>query len=128
MYPSVPSEWTAALVLRGLRLAYAAEPRLDEASTSAHPSTSAQPPALFRFIVERARDVLGEDSPEYVALVLRCSRSMRVAPAAGLSIREMCRERYGWAGSRSELYRRSNNGAARLAAALTEDGIKPPSE
>src|SRR5258708_30122350 len=119
METSVPSEWTAALVLRGLRLAYAAEPRLDEASTSAHPSTSAQEPALFRFVVERARDVLGEDSPEYVALVLRCSRSMRAAPAAGLSIREMCRERYGWAGARSELYRRSNNGAGRVGVGAT---------
>jgi hypothetical protein len=108
MDPSVPSEWTAALVLRGLRLAYAAQPRFD------------QPPALFRFIVERARDVLGKDSPEYVALVLR------VAPAAGLSIREMCREHYGWHRSRSELYRRSHNGAMRVAAALRRDGIAVP--
>src|SRR5712671_5908280 len=108
MEPSVHYEWTAALVLRGLRLAYAAEPRLD------------QPPALFRFIAERARDVLGPDSPEYVALVLRA------APAAGLSIREMCRERYGWPRSRSELYRRSNNGAMRVVAALTGDGIAVP--
>jgi len=108
MDPSIPCEWTAALVLRGLRLAYAAEPRFDE------------PPALFRFIVERARDVLGPDSPEYVALVLRA------APAAGLSIREMCRERYGWSRSRSELYRRSRNGAVRVAAALDRDGIVAP--
>jgi hypothetical protein len=109
MDPSVPlREWTAALVHRGLRLAYAAEPRLDE------------PPALFRFIVERARDVLGPDSPEYVALVLRA------APVAGLSIREMCREKYGWYRSRSELYRRSHNGAVRVAAALRRDGIAVP--
>lgn len=114
MDPSIPSEWTAALVLRGLRLAYAAEPRLDEASTSA------QLPALFRFIVERARDVLGPDSLEFTALALRA------APAAGLSIREMCREHYGWRRSRSELYRRSNNGAARVAAALTDANVMIP--
>src|SRR5258706_7496942 len=108
MDPSIPCEWTAALVLRGLRLAYAAEPRLDE------------PSALFRFVAERARDVLGPDSPEYVALVLRA------APAPGLSIREMCREHYGWHRSRSELYRRSRNGAVRVAAALTDQGVAVP--
>ena len=114
MDPSIPTEWTAALVLRGLRLAYAAEPRLDE------------PPALFRFVVERARDVLGPDSPEYVALVLRASTSAQHAPAPGLSIREMCREHYGWHRSRSELYRRSGNGAVRVAAALTDQGVAVP--
>src|SRR5258706_7111479 len=89
----LPSEWTPALVLRGLRLAFTDAPRLGE------------PPASYSFIADRAREVLGEDSPDWAALVLR------VAPAPGLSIREMCRERYGWHHSRSELYRRSNNGA-----------------
>jgi len=100
--------WTPALVLCGLRLAYAAQPRFDE------------PPASFAFILERAREVLGEDSPDWAALVLR------VAPAPGLSIREMCRERYGWHHSRSELYRRSNNGAMWVATSLSDDGIAVP--
>jgi hypothetical protein len=100
--------WTPALVLCGLRLAYAAQPRFDE------------PPASFAFIADRAREVLGEDSPDWAALVLR------VAPAPGLSIREMCRERYGWHHSRSELYRRSNNGAMWVATSLSDDGIAVP--
>jgi len=102
-----PSEWTAALVLRGLRLAFAREPRLGEEPTS------------FRWILERARSVLGEGSPEYRAITLR------VAPAA-LSLRAMCRERVGWRGSRSELYRRSHNGAARVAVALAAAGVAVP--
>jgi hypothetical protein len=108
MERSVQHEWTAELVLRGLRLAYAAQPRFDE------------PPASFAFIADRAREVLGEDSPDWAALVLR------VAPAPGLSIREMCRERYGWHHSRSELYRRSNRGAELVAAALERDGVPIP--
>ncbi len=67
-----------------------------------------------------AREVLGEDSPDWAALVLR------VAPAPGLSIREMCRERYGWHHSRSELYRRSNNGAMWVATSLSDVGIAVP--
>ena len=100
--------WTPALVLRGLRLAYAAHPRFDE------------PPASFTFILERARQLLGKDSPEYVALILR------VTAPVGLSIREMCREHYGWPRSRSELYRRSHNGAMRVATSLSDDGIAVP--
>jgi hypothetical protein len=106
--------WTPALVLRGLRLAYAAQPRFDEASTSA------QPPASYSYIADHARELLGTDSHDWAALVLR------VAPAPGLSIREMCRERYGWHHSRSELYRRSNRGAVRVAAALERDGVPIP--
>ena len=108
MDPSIPSEWTAALVLRGLRLAYAAQPRFDE------------PPAFFAFIADRAREVLGEDSPDWAALVLR------VAPAPGLSIREMCREHYGWHRSRSELYRRAKIAAKRVSTALNRDGVAVP--
>jgi hypothetical protein len=89
-------------------LAFTDAPRLDE------------PPALFRFILERARELLGKDSPEFVAMVLR------VTPPVGSSIREMCREHYGWRRSRSELYRRSNNGAVRVAVALAADGVAPP--
>src|SRR5258706_15203315 len=100
--------WTPALVLRGLRLAYAAQPRFDE------------PPASFHFLAERARDVLGEESHDWAALVLR------VAPGPGLSIREMCREHFGWHHSRSELYRRSNRGAELVAAALQRDGVPIP--
>jgi hypothetical protein len=47
--------WTAALVLRGLRLAFTDAPRLGE------------PPASFRFILECARELLGKDSPEFGA-------------------------------------------------------------
>src|SRR5258707_992618 len=102
--------WTPALVVRGLRLAFTDAPRLGE------------PPASFRFILERARELLGKDSHEFVALVLR------VTAPVGLSIREMCREHYGWPRSRSELYRRSRNGAVRVAAALDRDGIVIPPE
>jgi hypothetical protein len=94
--------WEAALVLTALRLALTSQP------------------TLLRFTVDRARGVLGEHSLDYVALVLRA------APAPGLSIREMCREHYGWRGSRSELYRRSHNGLIRLAAALSRDGVPVP--
>jgi hypothetical protein len=38
----------------------------------------------------------------------------------------MVRERYGWHYSRGELYRRSDRGAERVAAALTADGIAVP--
>src|SRR5258706_15652383 len=103
-----PPEWTPALVADGLRRAFATQPRSDE------------PPASFTFILERARQLLGKDSPEYVALILR------VTAPVGLSIREMCREHYGWPRSRSELYRRSHNGAVRVAAALDRDGIVAP--
>src|SRR5258706_15855337 len=104
----LPSEWTPALVLRGLRLAFTDAPRLGE------------PPASYSFIADRARELLGTDSLDWAALVLR------VAPAPGLSIREMCRERYGWHHSRSELYRRSNKGAIRVATSLSDDGIAGP--
>jgi hypothetical protein len=103
-----PPEWTPALVVDGLRKAFATQPRFDE------------PPASFTIILERARQLLGKDSPEYVALILR------VTAPVGLSIREMCRERYGWHHSRSELYRRSNHGAERVAAALQRDGVPIP--
>jgi len=103
-----PPEWTPALVVDGLRKAFATQPRFDE------------PPASFTVILERARQLLCKDSPEYVALILR------VTAPAGLSIREMCREHYGWHRSRSELYRRSRNGAVRVAVALTADGVAVP--
>ena len=103
-----PPEWTPALVVDGLRKAFATQPRFDE------------PPASFTFILERARQLLGKDSPEYVALILR------VTAPVGLSIREMCREHYGWPRSRSELYRRSHNGAELVAAALERDGVPIP--
>jgi len=95
-------EWTGALVITGLRLAMTSQP------------------TLLRFILDTARDVLGEASADYTALVLRAR------PAPGLSIREMCRERYGWRGSRSELYRRGGRAAERVAAALDRDGIVAP--
>jgi hypothetical protein len=105
MERSAHDAWTAALVIRGLRLAFLAR----------------HGPALPGFIVERAGEVLGLESPEYVALVLRTAPA-----AAGLSLRAMCREHYGWARSRSELYRRSLNGAMRVAAALNRAGIAVP--
>jgi len=95
-------------MLRGLRLAFTAQPELG------------QPPASFRFIVERAHAVLGADSRDWAALALRTG----LAP--GLSIREMVRERYRWHHSRSELYRRSGRAAERVAAALTADGVGVP--
>jgi hypothetical protein len=106
---SAPIQWTAALVHRAMRKAYAAQPR------------QGQPPGPFAFIAERAGEVLGRQSPEFVALALRAA-----SPAGALSLREMCRERIGWHGTRSELYRRSNNGAVRVAAALTADGTPIP--
>jgi hypothetical protein len=81
-------EWTGQLVLRGLRLAFTDAPRFG------------QEPAQFRFILEHAREVLGPNSPEFTALILRVSRS--------------------------ELYRRSNNGAVRVAAALAAAGVAVP--
>jgi hypothetical protein len=105
-----PPEWTPALVVDGLRKAFATQPRFDE------------PPASFTLILERARQLLGKDSPEYVALILR------VTAPVGLSIREMCREHYGWPRSRSELYRRSHNGAMHVAAALQRDGVSIPGD
>jgi hypothetical protein len=99
---SEPIQWTGPLALRALRLAMTSQP------------------TLLRFVLDTARAVLGEHSPEFVAIVLRC------APVPGLSIREMCRERYGWHRSRSELYRRSHNGAVRVAAALMDDGVAVP--
>jgi hypothetical protein len=65
--------------------------------------------------------VLGRQSPEFIALALRAA-----APAGALSIRQMCKERIGWHHSRSELYRRSNVGAARVAAALSRECIPVP--
>jgi hypothetical protein len=50
---------------------------------------------------------------------------MRTAPAA-LSLREMVRAGIGWHGSRSELYRRSHNGAVRIAVALRRDAVPIP--
>jgi hypothetical protein len=79
-----------------------------------------EPPASYSFIADRARELLGTDSLDWAALVLR------VAPAPGLSIREMCRERYGWHHSRSELYRRSNRAAERVAAALQRSATPVP--
>jgi hypothetical protein len=100
--------WTAAMVLHGLRLAFAAQPRFNE------------PPASVTFIRDRAREVLGPDSLDYSAVVLR------TGPARGLSIREMVRERFGWRHSRSELYRRSHNGALRVAVVFNGDGVPVP--
>jgi len=104
-----PPTWTAELVLRGLRLAFAREPRVGQRS------------ALFAFVAERAGEVLGRNSLEYIALALRAA-----SPAGALSIRELCRESYGWHRTRSELYRRSNNGAIRIAVALQRDGVPVP--
>jgi hypothetical protein len=101
-----PGRWTAALVLRGLRRHFARQLPLGERVD-------------FAFLLQRARAALGERSAEYRALTLRC------APAAQ-SIRELVREKYGWSGSRSELYRRSRNGAVRVAVALANDGVPVP--
>jgi hypothetical protein len=68
-----------------------------------------------------AGEVLGRTSPEYIALALRAA-----SPAGALSLREICRERIGWHRTRSELYRFSDSGAARVAAALQADGIQVP--
>jgi hypothetical protein len=105
-FAAMAEHWTADLVLAGLRACLTREPRLGE------------DPALFRFILDRARDVLG--TLDFTALVLRCG------PTPGLSIREMCRQRYGWRGSRSEFYRRSRLGAIAVAAALNREGIRIP--
>src|SRR5258706_3718539 len=103
-----PGPWTAAQVLRGLHQYFAPQPRLGEQ------------PGSLRFLVDRARTLLGPSSPEYVSLMLRC------APVPGVSLRERCRERLGWSRSRSELYRRSHNGAVRVAVALQRDGVPVP--
>jgi len=87
-----PPQMDAHKVLAGLRGRSPRSPDWAKLQTS------------FTFIVERARQVLGPDSPEYVALILR------VTAPVGLSIRAMCREHYGWHRCRSELYRRSHNG------------------
>ena len=101
--------WTAQLVLSGMRMAYAAQPG------------HGQPPGPFAFIAERAGEVLGRQSLEFVALAIRAA-----SPAGALSIREMCKERIGWHRTRSELYRRSNRGAELVAAALERDGVPIP--
>ncbi len=103
----LPSAWTPELVLRGLRLHFDKQPQFG------------QYPASFRFLLERARTVLDPRSLEFIALTLR------TAPAA-LSLREMVRAGVGWHRSRSELYRRSHNGAIRIAVALRRDGIPIP--
>jgi hypothetical protein len=100
-----PGPWTAAQVLRGLRLYFAPQPRLGEQ------------PGSLRFLADRTRELLGPTSPEYVALMLRC------APVPGVSVRQRCRERVGWFRTRSELYRRSHKGAVRVADALNRGGI-----
>jgi hypothetical protein len=90
-----PTAWTAAHVLRGLRLAMSSQP------------------TLFRFVLDVAREELGEASPEYVALVRRS------APRPGATTREMLRiERHA--------LRRSRSGATRVAAALNRDGVPVP--
>lgn len=86
--------WTAALVLRGFRLA--------------------------PFIAAHAREVLGPQSLEYVALMVRTAR------VPGRSLRANCRDHIGWPRSRSELYRRSRNGAERVADALNREGVAVP--
>jgi hypothetical protein len=105
--PPAP-RWTGALVLHGLRLYFAPQPRLGE-----------QPNSL-RFLVDRTRALLGPTSPEYVSLMLRC------APVPGVSVRQRCRERVGWFRSRSQAYWWSNKGAMRVAAALQRDGVPIP--
>jgi len=101
--------WTADLVLRGLRLAFSTTPRLGES------------PATLSFLITRAAALLGRRSPEYRGLMLRST-----GPAGGLSVRQMCRDRVSWHASRSELYRRSAAGAARVAVALERDGVAVP--
>lgn len=105
--PAQRAVWTAALVLRGLRLAFAIEPRFGEGTELA-------------FIAARAVAVLGRRSPECTALMLR------VTTLAGLSVRQMCRDRISWHRSRSAFYRCSRNGAARVAAALAQEGVAVP--
>ena len=100
-----PIQWTGALVLQGLRLFFAPQPRLGEQ------------PGSLRFLVDRTRALLGPSSPEYVSLMLRC------APVPGVSVRQRCRERVGWFRSRSQLYWWSHKGAARVADALNRGGI-----
>ncbi|SRR5258708_3886264 len=90
-----PATWTAELVLRAMRAAISSQPH------------------LFGFVLHRARDVLGEDSAEFVALIARC------APRPGASVREMVR-------IEKHALRHSRSGAERVAAALTDDGIAVP--
>jgi hypothetical protein len=100
-----PTAWTAAHVLRGLRLAMTSQP------------------TLLRFVLDRAREVLGENSREFVALVLRCgpapgpqlagngSREVRLALLARRALqaqRPRCRARRGGADGR----RHCGSGAA----------------
>jgi hypothetical protein len=103
-----PPEWTGALVIHGLSLYFAPQPRLGEQTGS------------LRFLVDRTRALLGPTSPEYVSLMLR------TAPVPGVSVRQRCRERVGWFRSRSQLYWWSNKGAMRVAAALAADGVPVP--
>ena len=105
-----PGPWTAAQVLRGLRMYFAPQLRLGE-----------QPDSL-RVLVDKTRQLLGPSSPEYVSLMLRC------APVPGVSLRERCRERVGWFRSRSQLYWWSHKGAVRVADALNRGGIAVPPE
>ena len=101
--------WTPTLVIRALRVAFSRAPRLGNA------------PAMFSFVATAALTDLGSRSPEFIALMLRA----RAIPA-GLSLREMCRERAGWQRSRAALYRRSDAGAVRVAAALNAEGVAVP--
>jgi hypothetical protein len=96
--------WGPNLVLRGLRLALGSNPE-----SVAH----LELPRLVHQTLEPR-------SPECVALMLR------VAPPAGLSLREICRDHVGWSGSRSGLYESANRGAAKVAAALAEDRVPVP--
>jgi hypothetical protein len=81
-----------------------------------------EPRAQFALDMLTASDrLLGRDSPHRVALLTRAR-----ALAGGPSIRQICREGYGWRRPRSELYRLSNAAAAMLADDLNRRGVPVP--
>ena len=96
--------WTPALVLAAMRRALAREPIL--------PFDGPEPADLIAL----SEEVLGRESPARLALLVRTRSS-------GLSIREICRERYTWHRSRATLYRHSDRGARLLADCLNVRGI-----
>jgi len=91
------------------------------------PTTLAGALAVIRYVNGYNHDELLENE-EYATLLTTIGNVIEsfIGRPIGLSIRAMCREGYGWHRSRSELYRRSNNAAVRVAAALRHDGVTVP--
>ena len=110
--PHAP-HWTAALVIVERRRAM----RQPVIRALPEPDKAMTPPDM----IELTKRYLGKGSLARIAMMIQAK------PQAGMSIREMCRERIRWSRSRATLYRRATRGAATLTERLNEIGTsKPP--